>query len=197
MDAYFTTLGNANRRYTGKLRQILPTPTVTNNVVLYTALFDVANPNKQLMTQMTAQVFFVRASAKDAVTIPVAALHFGNGAGTAARNGAAAQGAADQGARGGRNGAGRRGGRGGQAGGEDAPGLRPRAATVTLVKDDGSQETRNVTAGVTDRVNAQIVSGLAEGEKVIAGTETAGTRAARPQQNGFGPPGAVRVGGFR
>jgi macrolide-specific efflux system membrane fusion protein len=170
--------------------------------VLYTALFDVANPNKQLMTQMTAQVFFVRASAKDAVTIPVAALHFGNGAGTAARNGGAAQGAADQGARGGRNGAGRRGGRGGQTGGEDAQfdqgaGLRPRAATVTLVKDDGSQETRNVTVGVTDRVNAQIVSGLAEGEKVIAGTETAGTRAARPQQNGFAPPGAVRVGGFR
>ena len=62
MDAYFTTLGS-NRRYSGKLRQILPTPTVTNNVVLYTALFDVANPNKQLMTQMTAQVFFVRASA--------------------------------------------------------------------------------------------------------------------------------------
>ncbi len=57
MDAYFTTLGNASRRYSGKLRQILPTPTVTNNVVLYTGLFDVANPNKQLMTQMTAQVF--------------------------------------------------------------------------------------------------------------------------------------------
>jgi membrane fusion protein, macrolide-specific efflux system len=202
MDAYFTTLGNANRRYSGKLRQILPTPTITNNVVLYTALFDVPNPNKQLMTQMTAQVFFVRASAKDAVIIPVAALHFGNGAGPAARNGGVAQGAAEQGARGGRNGAGRRGGRGGQGGAEGAQfdqgaGLRPRAATVTLVKDDGSQETRNVTVGVTDRVNAQIVSGLAEGEKVIAGTETVATRAARPQQNGFGPPGAVRIGGFR
>jgi len=207
MDAYFTTLGNANRRYTGKLRQILPTPTVTNNVVLYTALFDVANPNKQLMTQMTAQVFFVRASAKDAVTVPVAALHFGNGAEAAARNGAAgpaaAGGAADQGARAGRNGAGRRGGRGGQAGGDGAQfdqagGARPRPATVTLVKDDGAQETRNVVVGVTDRVNAQIISGLAEGEKVVAGIETAATtRAGRPQQNGFGPPGAVRVGGFR
>src|SRR5258705_13424759 len=90
MDAYFTTLGNGNRRYVGKLRQILPTPTVTNNVVLYTALFDVANPNKQLMSQMTAQVFFVRAFAQDAVIVPVAALHYGPAGQAAGRAGAAA-----------------------------------------------------------------------------------------------------------
>jgi macrolide-specific efflux system membrane fusion protein len=214
MDAYFTTLGS-NRRYTGKLRQILPTPTVTNNVVLYTALFDVANPNKQLMTQMTAQVFFVRAAAHDAVTIPVAALHFtaapgrgGARAGAAAGQGAGA--ATDQGARAGRNGAGangggRRGGGGGQfgggrGGGDPDAGLRPRAATVTLVKDDGMQETRDVMVGVTDRVNAQIISGLAEGEKVVAGTQTAGGNTTRPQQRPAGlpvPGGQPLGGGFR
>src|SRR5204863_4562385 len=35
MDVYFTTLGGDNRRFYGKLRQIPPTPTVVNNVVLY------------------------------------------------------------------------------------------------------------------------------------------------------------------
>ena len=74
MDVYFTTLGGDNRRYYGKLRQIAPTPNVVNNVVLYDALFDVANPNQALMTQMTAQVFFVASSAKDAVLVPLAAL---------------------------------------------------------------------------------------------------------------------------
>ena len=74
MDVYFTTLGGDNRRYYGKLRQIPPTPTVVNNVVLYDALFDVENPNQALMTQMTAQVFFVASSAKDAVLVPLAAL---------------------------------------------------------------------------------------------------------------------------
>ena len=83
MDAYFTTLGNPDRRWTGKLRQILPTPTVTNNVVLYTALFDVANPNKELMTQMTAQVFFLLSSAYNVVTVPLSAVHFTPGAGGA------------------------------------------------------------------------------------------------------------------
>jgi len=204
MEAYFTTLGNANRRYTGTLRQILPTPTVTNNVVLYTALFDVANPNKQLMTQMTAQVFFVRASAHDAVLLPVAALHF---------TGGGARGAADQGARAGRNGAvrngagqngaGRRGGgRGGQVAGaaqfDQSGALRPQAATVTVVKDDGSSETRNVTVGVTDRVSAQIVSGLSEGEKVVAGIEEVATAtAARTPPRPPAPVPGVGFGGFR
>ena len=47
MDAYFTTLGQPDRRWDGKLRQILPTPEVVNNVVLYNALFDVAEPRQR------------------------------------------------------------------------------------------------------------------------------------------------------
>jgi membrane fusion protein, macrolide-specific efflux system len=74
MLAQFTTLGSGERRWEGRLRQILPTPEVTNNVVLYTALFDVENPKRELMTQMTAQVFFVVAEAKDVLTVPVQAL---------------------------------------------------------------------------------------------------------------------------
>ena len=75
MDVYFTTLGGDKRRFYSKLRKIQPTPTVLNNVVLYDALFDVANPNQALMTQMTAQVFFVLSSATDAVLVPLTALH--------------------------------------------------------------------------------------------------------------------------
>jgi macrolide-specific efflux system membrane fusion protein len=74
MDVYFTTLGGDNRRFYGKLRQIPPTPTIVNNVVLYDALFDVENKDRALMTQMTAQVFFVASSAKDAVLVPIAAV---------------------------------------------------------------------------------------------------------------------------
>jgi macrolide-specific efflux system membrane fusion protein len=74
MDVYFTTLGGDGRRYYSKLRQIPPTPTVVNNVVLYDALFDVENTNQTLMTQMTAQVFFVVSSARDSVLVPLTAL---------------------------------------------------------------------------------------------------------------------------
>ena len=74
MNAYFTTLGQPDKRREGKLRQILPTPEVVNNVVLYSALFDVANPDKDLLTQMSAQVFFVVSKAENLPVVPMAAL---------------------------------------------------------------------------------------------------------------------------
>ncbi len=153
MDAYFTTLGS-NKRWYGKLKQIWPTPTVINNVVLYTALFDVQNPGNALMMQMTAQVFFVVAQAHDVLTVPAAAVH--------------------------------------TKGGKDTS-----AATVTVLKDDGTQETRTVGLGVTDRVTTEIRSGLKGGEKVIAGIQLddsdktkAGAQNNRNRMGG--PPG----GGF-
>ena len=90
MEVYFTTLGHDGRRWNAKLRQILPAPqkpeqsagaqgstaasSSTNNVVLYIALFDVSNPEGELRPDMTAQVSFVTAAAKDAVLVPVTAL---------------------------------------------------------------------------------------------------------------------------
>ncbi len=74
MQAYFTTLGDRTRRWEGTLRQILPTPEVVNDVVLYQALFDVPNDDGRLLTQMTAQVFFVHASAEGVLQLPLTAV---------------------------------------------------------------------------------------------------------------------------
>ncbi|WP_234794735.1 macrolide transporter subunit MacA [Xaviernesmea oryzae] len=74
MDAYFTLLGQPGKRFPGKLRQIKPTPQTENNVILYYALFDVPNPEGQLMMNMTAQVFFVRDHVENVLTVPIAAL---------------------------------------------------------------------------------------------------------------------------
>ncbi len=142
MDVYFTTLGGDNRRFHSKLRQIPPTPTVVNNVVLYDALFDVENTDQALMTQMTAQVFFVASSAKDAVLVPIAALRPVGSKGRAR----GARGAADP--------------RTQFAGG---------TALVSVVDADGKAADREVKVGVLNRVSAQIVSGLEPGEKVVIG----------------------------
>ncbi|CUS47475.1 MAG: ABC-type macrolide efflux system membrane fusion component MacA [Idiomarinaceae bacterium HL-53] len=71
---YFTTLGNRRERWYSALDLIEPTPVVENNVVLYNALFDVDNESRRLLPQMTTQVFFVIDSAKDVVSVPVAAI---------------------------------------------------------------------------------------------------------------------------
>ena len=72
-DVYFTVLG-APRRWDGKVRQVLPTPELINNVVFYDVLFDIPNPEHELKIQMTAQVFIVLARAKNVLLIPAAVI---------------------------------------------------------------------------------------------------------------------------
>ncbi len=77
MPVYFTTLGAPERRWTSTVRQVLPTPEIVNEVVLYTVLVDIANPDGRLMKDMTAQVFFLLGEAKDVVIVPVNAISDG------------------------------------------------------------------------------------------------------------------------
>lgn len=45
----------------------------------------------------------------------------------------------------------------------------PRNATVEIVLPDGGRETREIVVGAMDRVNAEVISGLKEGDQVVAG----------------------------
>jgi len=74
MPAYFTTLGDSERRWEGTVRQILPSPEVVNDVVLYNVLIDVRNEGRQLMTGMSTQVFFIFGKAENVPVIPAEAL---------------------------------------------------------------------------------------------------------------------------
>ncbi len=74
MEVYFTTLGMPDRRFTAKVVQVLPTPDTVNDVVLYNVLIDVPNPERLLMTSMSAQVFFMLGGAKDALLVPPSAV---------------------------------------------------------------------------------------------------------------------------
>ena len=87
---YFTTLGNSDKKHYAKLRQVEPAPnsinTETNNsstsssstAVYYNALFDVPNEDGKLRIDMTAQVYIVLNEAKNALTVPAAALQGSN-----------------------------------------------------------------------------------------------------------------------
>lgn len=181
MDVWFTTLGSAGQRWEGQLRRIDPTPTVTNNVVLYNALFEVPNPDRRLMTQMTAQVFFVVARAEDVLKIPVAAVSGNHGRSGPREAGASPRGA-DAAAREDRS--------------EERPenrkrdagpssGERPdgRPARVRVLDERGQVSEREIRIGVSNRIETQVVSGLIEGERVVS--------ANRPAQGSSGgrPPG--------
>lgn len=167
MDAYFTTLGGSGKRWQGTLEKVEPTPTVTNNVVLYNALFDVPNPDGRLMTQMTAQVFFVVAQAKDVLLIPMAALAQDQARPPRAATAVSAPptGMPDSVS-----------GRGMGRGAADTP----RQGRVKVANAGGKLEERKVELGVANRVQAQVLSGLQEGERVVSGL-VVGNGTGRPQ----------------
>ncbi len=194
MEVYFTTLGGGQRRWYSTVRQILPTPVIENNVVLYTGLFDIDNTDGSLLSDMTAQVYFVTSSAQNVINVPIGALTFINqpGAGGAgaqfggnARPGAVTGSAGPGGAPEGMtdemrarlreriaSGQGLGGGQGGgqlagRAGQQSTPARR--LATVQVANDDGSFEEREIMVGVTSRIAAEVISGLEVGDKVVAG----------------------------
>ena len=159
MDAYFTTLGSQGKRWEGTLASIEPTPTVTNNVVLYNALFDVPNTDGRLMTQMTAQVFFVVARATDVLQLPMGALTLDTPLRRPSRKEARPTGeTADTGA------------------------ATRRRATVQVLKADNSLEARSIEIGLSSRVQAQVVSGLNEGDKVVSGAGAGASDSRRPSR---------------
>ncbi len=202
MAVYFTTLGSGGRRWHSTLRQILPTPTATNNVVTYTGLFDIDNSDGALLSGMTTQVYFVTSAAHDVLTVPVGALAFVDSSGggdLAARTvGGRSSGGAPSSASWPPQGQPGGGPTGAAPAGRDrvafedsalggsfpqaadarrreaaaSAGLRaaaPRQAKVRVVAADGSITEREVMIGVMSRVTAEVISGLKEGEQVVAG----------------------------
>jgi macrolide-specific efflux system membrane fusion protein len=136
MPVYFSTLGGDGRRWHGTVRQLLPAPPAggarpegtalapsSAKVVLYTALFDVGNPDGALMPQMTAQVSFVTASARNALAVPLPALSAVDG--------------------------------------------KPGRFTARVLAADGRIAERDVEIGVRNRLQAEVLRGLAEGERLV------------------------------
>jgi macrolide-specific efflux system membrane fusion protein len=173
MRAYFTTLGVSGKRRYGTLRQIVPTPEVVNNVVLYNCLFDVDNPDHDLLTQMSAQVFFVVGEARNVPVVSVSALRPVTGG---ARRGA------------------RR---------EEEPKAQPTdgpANTRYLVHvlEDGKIVERVVEVGVMNRLQAEVRSGLKEGDEVVLDVMPAPSGGGQRQGQGQqGPGGGFPGGGGR
>jgi macrolide-specific efflux system membrane fusion protein len=75
MTANFQTPGYPGRTWSGKLRQVIPVPAdgtgEQGKQTFYNVLFEVNNPEQELMSGMSTQVQFIVDQAKDAVLLPV------------------------------------------------------------------------------------------------------------------------------
>jgi macrolide-specific efflux system membrane fusion protein len=96
------------------------------------------------------------------------------------------------------------GGFGGPGGPRQNGAVRQRSGTVMVKGADGKLIAREVVIGVTNRVHGEVLSGLKEGEEVVAGKREAEAAAASAQgnrqnnnfQGGGFPGGGFPGGGF-
>lgn len=160
MPAYFNTLGLPDRRWTGTVRQVMPTPESVNNVILYNVLFDSENPDQTLKPQMSAQVYFVLGRAENVLLVSTAALQSAKKAKEPETAGQPAKPAVEKKA-------------GAKPGKGEEPKRKGRIYTVRVLKD-GVVEERPVTVGISNRLVSEVLSGLSEGDTVVMGVDSDG-----------------------
>ncbi|WP_336916651.1 MacA family efflux pump subunit [Acinetobacter modestus] len=179
---YFTTLGNSDKKHYAQLRQVEPAPnsinTETTNTsssssstaVYYNALFDVPNEDGKLRIDMTAQVYIVLAEAKNVLTIPAAAIQTRrsnkkeNGNNSVATD--KAKNTDTQKAQHPK--------RLDLTEAEKALVAQGKASTgmVRVLQADGTAQPQPVLIGLNNRVTAQVLRGLKQGDQVVIADAT-------------------------
>jgi HlyD family secretion protein len=196
----FTVQPYPNQSFTGSVRQVRLQSTTQDNVVNYTAVVAVGNPDGKLLPGMTATVQFLTGSANDVLTVPNAALRYRPTAEQMAEvtgSGARAGGARDSSARRGTRTAGdtaqwraRRSANGGSANGA-------RMGTLWAVDVSGKLEAIRVRTGLSDGSKTEVQGrDLAAGTQVIVGTASGAQSASQSTQSTspFQPQGGGRRG---
>ncbi len=217
----FTVEAYPNENFNGVVQQVRFSPETVQNVVTYTTIVNVDNPEKKLLPGMTATVSIIVGEAKNVLRVSNAALRFtpslsqeelqalmkesmdrmmaerqAQGGQPGQAGAQAAGGAAPATAGGARpQGAGQEGQRmfNRQGGGEGQAGrARQQVPRVWLMGADGKMKMAFLRTGVSDTSFTEIVrSELKEGDVVIAGTLTASTMT----QSGPGMGGMMFMGG--
>jgi HlyD family secretion protein len=183
--AQFTVDAFPNDNFTGVVKQVRYSPEVIQNVVTYTTIVDVENPEMKLRPGMTATISIVVGEAKNAIRVPNSALRFQPPPEVLqalfeemrremqAKRGQMADGAGQQ--------EGRRPQGNFQMGqGSRGMGSRMRDRARVWIQDEtGKLKMILIRTGVTDNTYTEITGGdLKEGQEVITGENTQSTSSA-------------------
>jgi len=194
--ATFTVDAFPEATFEGTVRQVRLEPVVEQNVVTYTTVIDVPNPELKLKPGMTANVTIGIDHRDDVLKIANAALRFHpptdpkaarGGGGTTAAEGRRVRGPGGSGAPGGGGanpGPGATGGRGSNAASQ----------TVHVLGADGKLQPIKVETGITDGTFTEVVSGgLTAGAAVVVGAMPKNPQSINAPPPGMG--GGSRMGG--
>jgi HlyD family secretion protein len=188
----FTVQPYANQGFTGTVRQVRLQSTTQDNVVNYTVVVAVANPDGKLLPGMTATVQFLTGSANDVLTVPNAALRFRPSADVVAN--AVSSGARSEvrGARTTADSAQWRARRSAASDGANGARMRGSVGTLWTVDSSGKLSAIRVRTGLSDGSKTEVQGrDLKAGTQVIAGTGGGAQGASQSSQSSspFQPQG--------
>jgi len=203
--ANFSVDAFPNQTFTGQVSQVRLESQNLQNVVTYTAVVEVSNPEMKLRPGMTANITFPVEQRENVLTVPNAALRFKPTLSEKEQEELSAQMQArrQQRAEERQGSEGERKGAGAQAPAEG--GARPQGQTVWVLTGEKKIEPRFVRTGLTNGRVTEVVGGnLQEGETIVTGQNDAGA-ANQPQQAsspfgrrpGGGSGGSRGTGGSR
>ena len=178
-DVVFSVDAYTSRKFHGKVTQMRLQPTVTNNVVNYTVIVEVPNPDLKLLPGMTANITFQVQSHKDVLQIPAKALTF-NPPGyakpkkTDAGKGKNSQTIVNV-----------------PAGPDTIP--RKRTGHVWMISGDSLREVK-VEVGISNGTQTEVSGDIKEGDLVVTDISSAGNPDASAAKSPFAPSFGGRGG---
>lgn len=183
----FTVQSYPTRTFTGTVQQVRLQSKTADNVVNYTVVVTVANPDGALLPGMTATVQFLTGSASDALLVPNAALRIRPTAEMLASIRAGRTGGRDS-TRTSRSGAGSAAGGERTASGNPTAGTAAARATLWYLDANGKLAAARVRAGLTDGQRTAVEgTGVKEGMQVIIGLPAASASSASAAQSTSNP----------
>jgi HlyD family secretion protein len=222
----FTVQAYPDQRFNGTVKQVRLQSKTTENVVNYTVVVSVGNPDGRLLPGMTATLEFLTGSASNVLLAPNAALRFRptdemraevrqrfqDRAGAAGESRERPEMPADgsgamaaeraMGSAGARNGTTSGAGGEGRGGAENGAGAgqrgrRANMPTLWYLDASGKLAIARVRAGLTDGQQTEVEGpGLREGMQVIVGVNTPAQNNGNNALGVFGPPAGAQGGGF-
>ncbi len=208
----FTVDAYPEMTFNGTVRQVRLQPVTTQNVVNYTVIIDVPNPDLKLLPGMTANITVLVQEVNDVLKVPATALRFtppqeyidaalkdmpdsarhrfgaGPGEGRGSDSGSRAGGSQmEQQPGGSMNASGQSGMQQGSLGSER---VRRKNFGTIWIKTGDSLKPRRVRTGISDGLNTEIMGRIKEGEEVVVSMtngQTAQSSTQQQTQNPFVP----------
>ena len=185
----FTVDAYPNRSFSGTVSQIRLDPTTVQNVVSYSVMVDVDNPDLALLPGMTANITISVQQATDVLKVPLAALKFVPAGAQGNKNGRRTGGnqAKGQGA-GGKTDSSAASHRGAAAGGSDSSATSRRGGgpadsmrgRIFVLDDNGKPVRIPVKTGLRNSGYVEIEGDVKEGQQVIVGILSNGAATTAP-----------------